>query len=326
MKFGLLTMLGLAGVLLAVPAPAPAGNYGCQSGYYSPGCGVHSYYPASYYPASYYTPTYSYTPAVVTPAPNTCVDTPAGTVCNHGYGVGAAGLAGGYGADYRNDVLYRIAPDLAQARLAQEAANAAIVGLKAELAKQQAEAEAKADRQANRDFQQQVIQLLAQRGGPTAPTYPQPAATPALDPQVLQAITALQQENAQLRAALERAAAPPAAAPPRLDAPPAIPAAGGPPNPKADGGLAEAARRAVADKGHGCLECHGPNNPKKLTDLSDPSKLYYEKLADCANRMISSDPDFVMPKGKKPGTVPAEVVGIFHDLSRKAPHDPRLKQ
>lgn len=340
MRLGLCTMLGLVGILLAVPLPANAGNYGCQSGYYNPGYGVrsYSYYPTSYattyYPTSYYQPTYNYVPAApayVTPPPNTCVDTPNGQVCNHGYGAGSTGLGGGYGADYRNDVLYRIAPDLANARLAQEAADATIGKFKAELARQQAENEARADRQANRDFQQSVIQILQnnrQVGSPGTYSQPPPAqmgpVQMTVPPELIQAIQQLQADSAQFRAYIEQGSKRMVESP-AIPSPPAIPPAGGPPNPKANSGPAEAAKKGVADKQHGCLECHYTGNPKKLTDLTDPSKLYYEKAIDCINRMISSDPEFVMPKGKKPGTAPAELVGAFHDLSRTAQHDPRLK-
>jgi hypothetical protein len=330
MRLGLLVMLGLAGILLAIPNPVAAGNYGCQSGYYNPGYGVrsYSYYQPTYYPTSYYQPTYNYVPAApsyVTPPPSTCVDTPNGTVCNHGYGAGSTGLSGGYGSNYDNNILYRIAPELANARLAQEAANAAISGLKVELARQQAEAEAKADRQNNRDFQQTVVQLLQNRQASPVPGYSPPTpATMSIPPELIQAIQQLQADNVQIKAVLERITPRTAEAPtaPPVPQPPAIPAAGGSPNPKAkaavQGSPAEIARKGVMDKAHGCMPCHATNNARKLTDLTDPEKLGYGKLTDCVNRMISSDPKFVMPKDKPPGTVPAEVVGAFHDLSRVA--------
>lgn len=285
-----LLFAGLVATLLGVPAPASGGPV-CQTGYFP-----QQTYVQSYSAPSYVAPTYStYVPYAVP------VDT-----------------------------FYRVAPDLAAARVAAEAADAAIAKLKAEMARQAADQQATADRAAQLQFQQQVLAVLQQLAAGKAPP-----ATP-------DDYARLQAENAQMRAALEkiiREGRPPAAGPAPAGPTPPIPppgAAAEPPPaapppipPGATGALVNPAKPELVASvkklfAANCMPCHSTGNAEHLTDLTAPERLTYEKLCDCFNRTVSNNPKFVMPKGKPPGSVPAELPPAVHELSITAPHDPRL--
>lgn len=284
-----LLFAGLVGTLLAVPT-ANAGPI-CQSGYF---------------PQQTYVQTYS--------APHVApIYTP--------YAVPV-------------DTFYRVAPDLAAARVAQEAADAAIAKLKAELARQAAEQQAGADRAAQQQFQQQVMVVLQQLAAGRAPAPDAAAAE----------LERLKAENTQMRATLEKivregrppagatgptppspppgAAAEPPPAVPKVEPPPPIPpGAAAPPVNPAKAELVSAVRKGFAAN---CMPCHSAGNAEHLTDLTAPERLTYEKLTDCFNRMVSNNPKFVMPKGKAPGSIPADLPVQVHELTFTAPHDPRL--
>jgi hypothetical protein len=311
-----LLIVPLVGVLLAVPA-ADAGNY------YSGGCHAAGYY-QYYTPASYY-PQYSQT--YYPPAPavqQTCYNTPAGTVCS----------TAPYSAPYANvyntpvETFYRVAPDLAQARIAQEAAAETLKSFKAELVAQ-AEAQKRAEAERNdQAFKSQVLQMLAVntqtqlqgRGATGYPTGPD------------QATAQLQQENAQLRASLDKLAAemqrlisqpqpkPPAPSP--EPTPPAPqPSAGKPgPVPTDHTQLVALAKQTFATD---CMPCHQQQGRLNLTD---PSKLFAEDWAEIVSRVTSEEPDFQMPPpnaGKASPTV--EQFRAFQRLQPKSPHRPKVQ-
>jgi len=303
----------LVGILLAIPANATAGDYGCNSRYYQPsyynsGYSTPAYYTPRYsYPAGYYPQTYSNTPYVpVTPyvPPGTCVDTPNGTVCNQVQPFAVP-------TPIVSSTLYNVAPDLANARIAQEAAAQAINGLKAEFAKQQEQAKAEAKEQRQVEFQNQVLQLLA-RNQQTAPlAYPAaplayPAAPlvpqlPAMSPAEMDRLMRLEADNANMRAVLQRiASTPPAPTAPATGAPPIPPGSppgagsGTPVGSATKGQLLEQVRAVAASN---CMPCHGANKAPRV-DLTDPAKLTYNLLSDCVNRMISDDNTFRMPRDK----------------------------
>lgn len=304
--------------LLALPSRA--GNYGCGSGYFSNGYNYnygYRYYQPTYYAPSYQTATY-YPPSAS--AGTTCYNTPAGTVCtsgSHGYNDAFS--------VYNTPVntFYRVAPDLAEARLIQEATEVSLQKFRGELAKQAEEAKrAEADR-ADREFKATVLQALTRQGG-TVPSGAL-AVGGGYDPDRQR----LEQDNAQLRAALEkmakdmealmsRTATPPNPTGPVQ--PPAGPPAVGTPQAKGPAANLPPDQLAKLTIGESCMPCHQSAGRKNLTDLS---KLYYEDFTDIINHIISDDPAFVMPppdSGKpKPGV---ERLGAFHRLAMKAPHRP----
>lgn len=298
--------LFLIGCLVSVPT-ATAGNYGCGSHYFQSYGTVGAYQYLSY--PAYYSPTY-YAP----PVSQTCYQTPAGTVCNNN----------SYAPNVYNtpvETFYRVAPDLAQAKIAQEVAAETMRQFKAEMASQEKE-------KADRDFKASVLQLLSAQ-----------QANAAAGGGNAQAVAQLQAENEQLKGllakatqSLEQLAKGPPAIPPGSPSP--APASPEPSHPAPAAGNGPQLPAELKGKppveivkwatGNYCMPCH--NQPPRL-NLSDPSKLYYEDIADCVNRIISDDPAFVMPKpasGK--GHVPIEVLGAFHKLSQGAPHRPAAQK
>lgn len=301
----------MVAILLLVPTPANAGNYGCNyAGYTQP------YYPNNYYqsghyvyPAGYYQQTYSSSPYVqaapysapYVPPPGTCIDTSGGTVCNQGYGNSS------HPTGYDQNPYYpqfRVAQDVINARLAQEAAIAAVNTLKSEMAKEAATQKALALEQRNIEFQNSVLQMLAQRPQPvqvvTQPSAPQVVGPPAVDYDRAR----LEAENAAMKAALLRIAntppppaAPPVAAPGAI--PPAVPRAA---NDPVIGNLQLAIN-------NGCMPCHGNGKSPRL-DMSDCSKLTGKQIADSMRRMglPQADKDH-MPKDREP--VSGEVYFAF---------------
>lgn len=283
-----LLFAGLVGTLLAVPT-ASAGPV-CQSGYF---------------PQQTYAPAYS-APAYVAPTYSTYVP----------YAVPV-------------DTFYRVAPDLAAARVAAEAADAAIAKLRAEMAKQAAEQQAGADRAAQLQFQQQVLAVLQQLAAGKAP------------PAVPDDYARLQAENAQMRATLEKivregrpgtAPAPTGPNPPpraAAEPPPTVPAAPAPGTtapppipPGATGALVNPAKPEVVASvkkmfAASCMPCHAAGNGK-LSDLSRPELLTYEKCTDAIRRMITNNPKKVMPKDKPPGTAPLDLVSAVEDQIGRA--------
>jgi hypothetical protein len=317
-----LLFAALTVLLLSVPSPSAAGDcYGSR--YYT--TGHYSYYSAP----QYYQPTYypTYTQTYYPPAPasqTTCYNTPAGTVCNT--------TTNGQYASYNNayntpvETFYRVAPDLAQARIAQEASAETLKQFRIEMAAQ-AEATRKVEAEKrDSEFKAQVLQLLSASrvgvtGGPVVGGY-----DPDRD--------RLQAENAQLRATLDKLSKemermitqPQVPAGPTTPKPTGSPVGPGTPtpaveppkpSPKPVGNPVELVKATTAQY---CMPCHQQQGRLNLTD---PAKLYYEDLADCINRLASDNPDFVMPKpsaGK--GNLPLESFQAFQRLSEKAPHRP----
>jgi hypothetical protein len=318
-----LLFTALTVLLLSVPSPSAAGDcYGSR--YYT--TGHYSYYSAP----QYYQPTYypTYTQTYYPPAPasqTTCYNTPAGTVCN----TNTNGQYASYNNAYNTPVetFYRVAPDLAQARIAQEASAETLKQFRIEMAAQ-AEATRKVEAEKrDSEFKAQVLQLLSASrvgvtGGPVVGGY-----DPDRD--------RLQAENAQLRATLDKLSKemermitqPPIPAPgPTTPKPTGSPVGPGTPtpaieppkpNPKPVGNPVDVVKATTAQY---CMPCHQQQGRLNLTD---PARLYYEDLADCINRLASDNPDFVMPKpsaGK--GNLPLEAFQAFQRLSEKAPHRP----
>ena len=218
---------------------------------------------------------------------------------------------------------FRPGQDIINARLAKEAADAAVDKFKAELASQQQAAAAAAKAQEDQQFKATVMQALQ--------ALAQQRAAPVADPRTVQ----LEADNAKLKETLKRliesqrtgAGLPPqpptAGSPqpppmppvPRVDAPavpqpPAANAAVG----KSDANVLAAAQQFLTAK---CVRCHGDGSAPRL-NLTHAERLTYDDLSDCISRIASPVKELAMPKDK-PGTVTGDEALPLQLLQATAP-------
>lgn len=188
------------------------------------------------------------------------------------------------------ETFYQVGQATLNARLVQEAVDAAAAKTKAEFAAQAAAQVAAAKDEQNRLFQQQVLQLLSQHA----------ALSPAaVDPEKEQ----LKADNAQMRATLQQIveaqkAKPPAGPATGGTAPPLPPAPPTPGTPKVEAPaqgnpLASAKTVLMNCFKDRCASCHNGTDQKAL---GNPDAMPTERLADCVARMKSQDAKKRMPK------------------------------